>query len=98
MTMGRQLGLALGLSMQLVRTHSQSEAVMDSALECTVLEFTTTGELRIAIADVARTVRLPGVVVPPGDEAAALALLRAHYPDAARVGHANTESGTVVRA
>ncbi len=38
------------------------------------------------------------VVVPPGDEAAALGLLRAHYPDAQRIGSASTEPGTVTRA
>ncbi len=37
------------------------------------------------------------VVVPPADEAAALALLRAHYPDAAPIGRATAESGTVAR-
>jgi phosphoribosylformylglycinamidine cyclo-ligase len=38
------------------------------------------------------------VVVPPADEAAALALLRAHYPDAARIGRATAGSGTVTRS
>jgi phosphoribosylformylglycinamidine cyclo-ligase len=37
------------------------------------------------------------VVVPPTDEAAALALLRAHYPAAARIGRASAEVGAVVR-
>lgn len=38
------------------------------------------------------------VVVPPSDEAAALALLRAHYPDAQRIGSANSDSGVVARS
>ncbi len=38
------------------------------------------------------------VVVPPGDEAAALAMLRAHYPGAAPIGRATAEPGTVTRA
>ncbi len=37
------------------------------------------------------------VVVPPADEAAALALLRRHYPDARRIGRATAESGAVTR-
>jgi endonuclease YncB( thermonuclease family) len=65
MTIARRLGLALGLSMRLVTADSQAEAVMNSAVECTVLAFTTAGELQIAIGDVPRAVRLPGVVVPP---------------------------------
>lgn len=36
-------------------------------------------------------------VVPPADEAAALALLRAHCPDARRIGRATADSGTVTR-
>jgi phosphoribosylformylglycinamidine cyclo-ligase len=38
------------------------------------------------------------VVVPPADEAAALALLRAHYPDARRIGRASADAGIVTRA
>jgi phosphoribosylformylglycinamidine cyclo-ligase len=38
------------------------------------------------------------VVVPPADEALALTLLRAHYPDAARIGNASADSGTVTRS
>jgi phosphoribosylformylglycinamidine cyclo-ligase len=37
------------------------------------------------------------VVVPPGDEAAALELLRAHYPAAKRIGRATDAAGTVTR-
>ncbi|HEX6665476.1 MAG TPA: phosphoribosylformylglycinamidine cyclo-ligase [Solirubrobacterales bacterium] len=37
------------------------------------------------------------VVVPPGDEAAALELLRAHYPAAKRIGRATDATGTVTR-
>jgi phosphoribosylformylglycinamidine cyclo-ligase len=37
------------------------------------------------------------VVVPPADEAAALALLRAHYPDARRIGQAIADPGIVTR-
>lgn len=36
-------------------------------------------------------------VVPSADEAAALALLRAHCPDARRIGRATADSGTVTR-
>jgi phosphoribosylformylglycinamidine cyclo-ligase len=38
------------------------------------------------------------VVVPTGDEAAALELLRAHYPAAKRIGHVTDAAGTVRRA
>jgi phosphoribosylformylglycinamidine cyclo-ligase len=37
------------------------------------------------------------VVVPPADEAAALELLRAHYPAAQRIGRATDAAGTVAR-
>jgi phosphoribosylformylglycinamidine cyclo-ligase len=37
------------------------------------------------------------VVVPPADEAAALALLRAHYPAAQRIGRATDAAGAVTR-
>lgn len=37
------------------------------------------------------------VVVPPGDEAAALDLLRSHYPAAKRIGRATDASGDVTR-
>ena len=37
------------------------------------------------------------VVVPPATRPLALALLRAHYPDAAPIGRATAESGTVAR-
>ncbi len=38
------------------------------------------------------------VVVAGGDEEVALERLRAHYPDAKRIGRATGETGTVVRA
>jgi phosphoribosylformylglycinamidine cyclo-ligase len=38
------------------------------------------------------------VVVPPGDEAAALELLRAHYPAAKRIGRATDAAGVVSRS
>jgi phosphoribosylformylglycinamidine cyclo-ligase len=38
------------------------------------------------------------VVASAGDEAAALEMLRAHYPDARRIGRATAETGRVVRA
>ncbi|MEZ5076499.1 MAG: phosphoribosylformylglycinamidine cyclo-ligase [Solirubrobacterales bacterium] len=38
------------------------------------------------------------VVVPPADEAAALTMLRAHYPTAQRIGQASGDAGTVTRA
>jgi phosphoribosylaminoimidazole (AIR) synthetase len=37
------------------------------------------------------------VVVPPAEEAAALELLRAHYPAAKRIGRATDAAGTVTR-
>jgi phosphoribosylformylglycinamidine cyclo-ligase len=37
------------------------------------------------------------VVVPPADEAAALQLLQAHYPDARQIGRATAEAGIVTR-
>ena len=36
-------------------------------------------------------------VVAAADEGAALALLRAHYPDAKRIGRATARAGTVKR-